>query len=166
MADRLSGHVPDDYLAAQQADQRYARWKHDIDAPDDTMAVFVAEEAETGEGSRRLLGFCSVCPQKDMAPGDDLLDPNGELHTIYVDVMFKGAGIGRRLIERGEDQLRDMGFQRAIVWMLAGNLAARGFYERMGWQVDGTTALVRYGDREVLKIRLAKQVLARSSGKV
>jgi hypothetical protein len=83
------GMMPDDYLAAQQADQRYARWKHDIDAPDDTMAVFVPEEAETGEGSRRLPGFCSVCPQKDMAPGDDLLDPNGELHTIYVDVMFK-----------------------------------------------------------------------------
>jgi len=162
------GMMTDDFLASQLPSQRYARWERDISASDDAMAVFVAEEGETDRGQhrRRLLGFCSVCPQRDPAPGDDLLAPAGELHTMYVDVMFKGAGIVRRLIERGEDQLRDMGFQRAIVWMLADNLAARGFYEPMGWQVDGTTALVRYGDGEVLEIRLAKQLLARSSGKV
>ncbi|MGC4105064.1 MAG: GNAT family N-acetyltransferase [Thermomicrobiales bacterium] len=148
------GMMPDEFLDALAPEQRYARWEHDVLAPDAEMTVLVAADEATG----RLVGFCSVCPQKHREPGDESLPPAGEIYTMYVDVEDKGRGTGRRLLSAGEDRIRAMGFARGVLWMLADNAPARGFYERIGWRVDGVATGIQYGDRLVPEIRLAKML--------
>lgn len=146
------GIMPDDFLDALAPEQRYARWEADVSAPDGAMTVIVAEDRLTG----RLLGFCSVCPQRHLTPGDAAQPPAAELYTMYVDGDKLGRGIGRRLMAAAEERMRAMGFIRGVLWMLADNAPARAFYERMGWRPDGETRSVRYGDRLVAEMRLAK----------
>lgn len=146
------GMMPDAFLDDLAPEQRYARWKGDVSAPDAEMTVIVAEDASLG----RIVGFCSVCPQKHPEPGDEALPPAGELYTMYVDTDAKGRGTGRRLIEAAEARMRAMGFTRGVLWMLADNAGARAFYERMGWRADGVSTAIRYGDRLVPEIRLTK----------
>lgn len=146
------GMMPDAFLDALAPTQRIARWEGDVAAPDAEMTVIVAAESSSGQ----IVGFCSVCPQMHLAPGDAALPPAGEIHTMYVDVEAKGRGIGRHLIEAAEERMRAMGFTRGVLWMLADNAPARGFYERMGWRVDGVTTAIQYGDRRVPERRLTK----------
>lgn len=146
------GIMPDAFLDALTPGERYARWERDVAAPDVEMTVIVAEDVSTG----RLAGFCSVCPQRHREPGDEALPPAGELHTMYVDGDVAGRGIGRRLIVAAEERMRAVGFARGVLWMLAENAPARAFYERMGWEADGVSATIAYGDRLVPEIRLTK----------
>jgi GNAT superfamily N-acetyltransferase len=150
-----TGIMPDDFLAGLVPEQRHARWEREILAPDREMTVIVAAENATD----RVVGFCSVCPQKRLEPGDELLPAAGELHTMYVDIGFKGGGVGRALIAAGVDALRAIGYTRAVVWMLADNGPARAFYERMGWTVDGVNSLVQYGDVQVREIRMTRSLV-------
>lgn len=150
------GIMPDAFLDGLAPEQRYERWERDIGADDREMTVLVAVEDATG----RVVGFCSVCPQKHLEPGDEALPPAGELHTMYVDTGFKGGGVGRLLITAAVGALRELGYAHAIVWMLAANAPAQGFYERMGWRLDGVSAVVTYGDRQVGEIRLARSLVA------
>lgn len=146
------GMMPDAFLDALTPEGRHARWERDVAAPDGEMTVIVAEDASTG----RLAGFCSVCPQKHQEPGDAALLPAGELYTMYVDGDAAGRGIGRRLIAAAEERMRVMGFVRGVLWMLAENAPARAFYERMGWEADGVSTAIAYGDRLVPEICLTK----------
>lgn len=50
-------------------------------------------------------------------------------------------------------ELTDLGHTRAILWVLRDNIRARHFYERMGWQLDGQTTDVTYGDVSLQALR-------------
>lgn len=69
------------------------------------------------------------------------LDPHrttcGQISRLYVDPGRWGQGIGRMLHDRAVDHLRDRGFASASLWVLEGNLRARRWYERLGWQPNG-----------------------------
>lgn len=148
------GMMPDDFLDALAPEQRYARWEADIASPDAEMTVIVAADLSSG----RIVGFCSVCPQKHPAPGDVALPGAGEIYTMYVDVDDAGRGTGRHLIEAAEARMRAMEFTRGVLWMLADNASARGFYERMGWRADGVCTAIAYGDVLVPEVRLVKHL--------
>lgn len=62
---------------------------------------------------------------------------DGELYAIYVRPDRWGTGAGRQLMEAGEARLRELGHQRAILWVFEDNPRARRFYERAGWETDG-----------------------------
>ncbi|MGC4190238.1 MAG: GNAT family N-acetyltransferase [Thermomicrobiales bacterium] len=130
------GIMPDDFLDALAPEHRYERWEREVAAPNAAMTVIVAEDPVVGQ----IVGFCSVCPQNHREPVDEALPAAGELYTMYVDE--KGRGIGRCLIEAAEARMRAMGFTRGVLWMLADNVAARSFYERMGWG-DGIHSIRR-----------------------
>lgn len=150
------GIMPDAFLDTLAPEQRIARWEREVSAPDDEMTVLVAEDATTCA----VLGFCSVCPLRDPVPEDAHQQAAGEIHTMYVDGAMQGRGVGRRLIAAAEDVMRDHGFARGVLWMLAGNAPARAFYERSGWRADGMGKTVAYGDRQVREIRLGKDIRA------
>jgi len=61
---------------------------------------------------------------------------DGELSTLYVDPPAQGAGLGGELHGAALDALRDSGFTDAGVWVYEENGHARGFYERLGWELD------------------------------
>ena len=64
-------------------------------------------------------------------------DATGELYAIYVDPQHWGEGAGRALIEHAERSMRESGFTRALLWVLAGNERAERFYRATGWECDG-----------------------------
>lgn len=155
------GIMPDAFLDQLTPSQRIDRWEQAVSAPADEMTVLVAEDVVAATAT--VVGFCSVCPLREPVPMDASASV-GELYTMYVDGAVQGRGVGRTLIAAAEDRLRERGFARGVLWMLAENAPARAFYERAGWHADGVTKTVAYGDRTVQEIRLGKSLTASIAG--
>ena len=56
----------------------------------------------------------------------------GEMFELYLAPQFQGLGFGRRLFEAVRTDLADHGYRSMVVWALADNERALGFYERLG----------------------------------
>ena len=61
---------------------------------------------------------------------------SGHLASLFVEPRRHGGGIGGRLAARAEDWMRDQGWERATLNVLAG-APALGFYLAHGWERDG-----------------------------
>ena len=83
-------------------------------------------------------------------------DGGGELFAIYVHPDHWRTGVGRRLIQAGEERLRTLGHAEAILWVLEDNPRARRFYEAAGWSTDGTTRPIELLGVEVPEILYRK----------
>ncbi|RED50764.1 GNAT family N-acetyltransferase [Aestuariispira insulae] len=79
----------------------------------------VAIDADTGQ----LLGFVSLKGE--------------ELDQFFLHADARGTGLAKRLMQAGEDRLRDNGIQRAFLAVVEGNDRAIGFYRKAGWQEVG-----------------------------
>ena len=101
------------------------------------------------EANGEIVGFASVGPAVDT-------DADGELYAIYVLPAHWGTGFGRALIQAGEDRLRELGHQQAVLWVLEDNPRARRFYEHAGWTTDGTRRPIEVFGVSVPEIRYAK----------
>ncbi|MDQ2968067.1 MAG: GNAT family N-acetyltransferase [Actinomycetota bacterium] len=122
-------------LSLEEAVERHRTWPPE----------FVAERG--GE----IVGFVAVGRSRD--PGTD-----GELFSIYVLPEHWGTGVGRELIQTGEDELRRLGHKEAILWVLDDNPRARRFYELAGWSVDGAAREIHIFGFDVSEIRYAKRL--------
>jgi ribosomal protein S18 acetylase RimI-like enzyme len=69
-------------------------------------------------------------------------DPKGEIPALYVLRDAQGYGIGRRLLDAMLAQLSDC--KQVRLEVLEGNDRAIGFYEHMGFRMDGTSYLTRF----------------------
>jgi GNAT superfamily N-acetyltransferase len=87
-----------------------------------------------------------LCRDKD-------LSNFGELMAIYVDPAYMRTGVGRLLMIAARERLRRVGVMQASLWVLDGNVRARGFYERDGWRRDGTRRTRTYGNVPVDEVR-------------
>ena len=61
-----------------------------------------------------------------------------KLRQMCVEDTIQGQGLGRQLIEETEERLRQDGIQKI---QLAARIVVQGFYERLGYQVDGVPFL-------------------------
>jgi GNAT superfamily N-acetyltransferase len=64
---------------------------------------------------------------------------DGTLHAIHVLPRWHGTGTGQALMRAAREGLRELGFDRAALWVLAQNERARRFYEKDGWVASGQT---------------------------
>lgn len=124
-----AGIVPADRLAAMDVAEFAQRRRVTVAEPPPTR-VLVAEDAS---GVR---GYVMVGPvrddERDGRPGMR----TGALMSLYLDPAVIGTGAGGALHDAGVAHLADAGFERATLWIFAGNDRAARFYERRGWQVD------------------------------
>jgi ribosomal protein S18 acetylase RimI-like enzyme len=115
------GMIPQSYLDAMQLDASRAMWEKVLNAGSNTVSVLVAEHGA------EIVGFGS---------GNLLPEPKhgftAELSAIYIRREFQHAGLGRRLVVETALSQRARGASSLIVWVIAGNKAARAFYERLG----------------------------------
>jgi GNAT superfamily N-acetyltransferase len=115
------GMIPQAYLDAMQLETSRAMWEKVLAAGSPAVGVFVAERGT------EIIGFSS---------GNRLAQPkhgfDSELSAIYIRREFQHAGIGRRLVAQIARSQRALGASGLIVWVIAGNKAARTFYERLG----------------------------------
>ena len=115
------GLVPQTYLDAMNVPASLPLWQRVLEAPGDVASVYVAERA--GE----VVGF---------AAGNRLEEPkheyDAELTAIYLAQDVQRHGLGRRLVGTIAAERAAHGATGMIVWVLAGNKAARAFYEALG----------------------------------
>lgn len=100
-------------------------------------------------------GAIDTGPSRDEdATHDDGSTETGEVRSLYVDPTVSGGGLGSALLAAGEAALHAAGFATATLWVLEGNAAARGFYERWGWTRDGATKAAGVEDLPEVRYRL------------
>lgn len=105
----------------------------DIDQPD--RPFFVA----TIDGE--ITGFVEAVP-------DDAEPDLAHLYRIYVAPEHWQEGIGRSLLERTVDVLRERDFDRLVLSVFADNDVGVAFYESMGFERIATTYSERFGARQ------------------
>lgn len=131
------GGLSDAYLDGPIEGERRAFWRERLGHPRPGVATIVAEDA-----GGALAGF--ACVMLDHDPGWGSLIDN-----LHVDLGRKGQGIGRLLMRAVGDHLIHALVRPAVhLYVLRSNVAASGFYARLGGQVveqldqtepDGTT---------------------------
>ena len=77
----------------------------------------------------------------------------GEVFAIYVHPDQWGQGHGRLLMERAQQEMRDLGFERGLLWVLDSNKRARRFYEKQGWTLSSRVKLEEMGGTQVTEVR-------------
>jgi ribosomal protein S18 acetylase RimI-like enzyme len=60
-----------------------------------------------------------------------------EIEQLYVDAGARGTGLGLALLRAGEQRIAAAGHDVAWLAVAIGNIEARGFYERVGWNDVG-----------------------------
>lgn len=109
---------------------RGERWRQTILEPEGKY-IYVAEwnqQDNSSISSPAVVGFAIAGSNRD----DDTHVFKGEVHGIYVLDKYQGKGVGRRLFTRAVQSLLQDGMDSVKVWVLADNVKARGFYERLG----------------------------------
>ncbi|MFO1322924.1 MAG: GNAT family N-acetyltransferase [Burkholderiales bacterium] len=144
------GLIPDAYLAGMKVEDSAALWQRVLTAAPNTTNTFVA----TIDG--KVTGFASGLMLAE--PKHDL---NAELSAAYLDRDAQRRGIGTRLVAAVAAAQRAHGANGLIAWVIAGNKAARAFYERLGAELlveqpftwDGLDLVeVGYGWRDLARL--------------
>ncbi len=115
-----AGLVPDSYLTSLSPSNKAADWLRSIENPAELGATIVA--ATTGG----IVGFANHGRTRNPE-----LPFTGEVYALYVEIDWQNRGVGRALLARCFEDLRELGHRSALVWVLANN-PARFFYEAMG----------------------------------
>ncbi len=127
------GIMPDAYLDALSVVRKTSDWQRSLGrAHERGKRTFVAET----DGS--VVGFATVGPDTEVAS-------SGLLFLMYVAPGQWGRGSGRALMTASETALRELGYARAVLWVLEANIRARRFYEAAGWSADDARRIVEYG---------------------
>jgi GNAT superfamily N-acetyltransferase len=121
------GSVSQSFLDALSPVERAAGWRERLRAPAVGVAALVAVDGEW------VVGVASFGFSRD----DDTVSGTGELYALYVLPEHWRRGTGTLLQRQALDGLAAQGFTGAVVWVMEGNTAARRFYERTGWVLEG-----------------------------
>lgn len=96
----------------------------------------------------RVVGFAAYGVREDETPN------MGEVFALYVLSEYHGTGVGRQLMDAALEQLG--AYPRVCVWTLKDNARARRFYEKCGFQPDGTEKYSTIIDAEEIRMTLER----------
>jgi len=99
-----------------------------------------------------IKGFITLGPCKD----EDKVD-TFELYRIFVDPFMFGGGVGYKLAVHFEEVAIKQGYNKVCLWVLEGNANARGFYEKLGYTMDGAKRISGYFG--VPEVRYTKEAM-------
>jgi GNAT superfamily N-acetyltransferase len=139
-----AGFVPADALAAvpeaSMIEYWTERWRYERDVHQLTVAT---EDDE-------IVGFTYLGPYEE--------PDTGILHAIHVSPEAQGRGVGAALMADALKKLAAAGWHHAVLWVLAENAHARGFYEHGGWAADGVERDDYIGPAQVHQVRYARDL--------
>jgi ribosomal protein S18 acetylase RimI-like enzyme len=81
---------------------------------------------------RKLVGYAYA--RLEPKDWNSLLDAHGALHDILVSEAARGQGIGRKLLERVQHELRERGAARIVLHTATKNLAAQKLFAAVGFR--------------------------------
>lgn len=113
------GIIPDDFLNNLSYEQRTELWLHNIGRKDNFLFV-----AESTEG--KIIGFADFWKRET-----NTMANSSDLTSIYLLEEYQGRGIGKKLLEQLFLQIKQLGYQKIFVDVLAEN-KTRYFYEYYG----------------------------------
>ena len=117
--------LPDDYLDQLRPEDRAHKYDFSGLDPLKPRTIVAAEDGV-------ILGFATTAPSREPTQPD-----YGELYALYVDPEKWGQGIGMALLSAARANLFGLGFRKALLWVLAGNVRAERFYRIDQWAPDG-----------------------------
>lgn len=131
---------PDSFLDSLSVSNREAYWKNALTEGQSSLLVF--EEAGT------VIGFSCFGPSRD-----DDLNPKtvGEIYSIYFDPRHWAKGYGSVLAADTLKELSAAGNSEITLWVLNDNQRAVRFYQKLGFEADGTQKEETWKDR--IKLR-------------
>ena len=119
------GLMSDAYLTGLRPEDRAKRYSFGEGSESRPRTLAATE-------SGAIVGFATFSPAED---GDR--KSIAELNALYVEPDYWKRGIGAALETAARASLIELGYQRAMLWVLAGNVRAIGFYESQGWRPNG-----------------------------
>ncbi|MFI6438605.1 GNAT family N-acetyltransferase [Streptomyces sp. NPDC050759] len=122
------GLIPQSYLDAMSVARDAERHRTRFEQADGSVVNLVAEW--DGE----VMGWACHGPYRD----GEVRTADAELYAVYVDPRRYGTGIGHALLLESLRNRTAMGHERMYLWVLKDNTRARRFYERAGFEADGT----------------------------
>lgn len=81
-----------------------------------------------------VIGFCDLIPSRDKDAGPRKV---AEIVAIYILPGHWRKGTGRALCDAALTEARQSGYDAVMLWVLASNRDAKGFYEAIGFHPDG-----------------------------
>ena len=114
------GIVSDEFLAGLYATEkeRAENTYNKFDEKDNHQYVLEVEN--------KIVGFVNVGPSDETEYEDC-----GEIYAVYIINGYKGHGFGRKLVEAGIKELKNMGYNKMVIGCLAGN-PTNDFYKHIG----------------------------------
>ena len=119
-----AGLVPDDVLETLDVVKRVRGW---IALLDRGVRLVVAQAGD------EVVGYASAGASRD----EDAVAGLGELYALYVHPDHWRRGIGRLLHDDALDGLCAERAATAMLWVLAGSVSGRAFFDALGWRPDG-----------------------------
>ncbi len=90
-----------------------------------------------------ILGYVVLYGRLQPPGADERSDPHAWVAELYVRRTHRDQGLGEALLARAEAHARDLGVYKIELSVVAQNVAARRFYERMGYRDRSLTMTKR-----------------------
>jgi ribosomal protein S18 acetylase RimI-like enzyme len=127
------GIVPDEVLNKITAEKRQKYFEKALtEGWEEDAVIFVANKA---------VGLICIGKCRDA----DKVGSYSEIWGIYLLPEYWNMGIGTELINWGLGELKKRQYDNVTLWVLEDNLNARKFYEKFGFQHDGTIKEINIG---------------------
>ncbi|MFO0762324.1 MAG: GNAT family N-acetyltransferase [Byssovorax sp.] len=113
------------FILPEDIEQGYASWfRREIRRPEVVILVAARGDEVVGYTYARL-------EDRDW---NQLLDPHGALHDLWVEPEARRSGVARRLVRATLDALAEKGAPRVVLHTAARNPGATAFFESMGFR--------------------------------
>lgn len=134
------GIIPDSVLDGFTPEKRAERFRNAMRNKNEETSIILVNSMPAG--------FITLgkCRDEDAGTGW------GEIWGIYMHPDYWHSGIGSLLFNWGLEELGERGFDTAALWVLEGNSRARKFYEKHGFEKEGTSKIIQL-DKELREIR-------------
>ncbi len=119
------GLIPDDYLNSLSSEEFNQRWQKHLNDPIYRALVF--------EDSQKVLGFVYFGPCDDAELKGI---KTAEIICIYFDSNARGKGYGELIYREAEKIIKAENYECICIKLLATNLPACRFYEKLGLHLD------------------------------
>lgn len=84
-------------------------------------------------------------------------EDKAEIRSIYILPDYWRGGIGSGLFRAAEDALRQAGYSKLFLWVLADNARARAFYARMGMH-ESVSRSIEIAGKPLTELRYEKSI--------
>jgi GNAT superfamily N-acetyltransferase len=140
------GLMPAALLAGLSLAKWTLDWQERLAAPARTTLVL--------EDAGVIQGWVAFGP----ARGEDDAGDAGEVYGIYLAPEYWSKSLGKRLLVRAEDLLRQSGHFQISLWVVDANVRARRFYEKLGYLRDGSDREIDRGGMALNQLRYSKRL--------